>query len=381
MCSRTGLPSTAGFPTRRCHRKYAVPRAARGDTPERGVTRRCRTRRAADQPARRPQRAEAALALGVRADRAQEVDPAEVGPVGLAEVELAVRALPQQEAAEPLLARGADHQVGVGLALGVEVLGDVLDVDDLGELLESRCPARRAPGSSERTASAISRRPPYPTAMLTSIPSTSRVVVGRLLELAARSRRAAGRGRRPGGAASAAGPASSATASSMIPSSGASSLGGRLRLSVESSHRVTTSTPSSSHHSSSGSMLAAPPGGRAPESPPDGLGPAAVAVEHHADVLGEPVRGERSHASGARTPGRAPAVDRLLPVSPRSEVPTGRRPTGCGLRLAYGNVSTARRLRRRTAGWTELRRRRCVETVAERQAEAARLAARRHASR
>ena len=48
-----------------------------------------------------------------------------------------MRALPEQEPAEPLLAGGADHQVGVGLALGVEVVGDVLDVEDLGELLEA----------------------------------------------------------------------------------------------------------------------------------------------------------------------------------------------------------------------------------------------------
>src|SRR5688500_9872769 len=46
---------------------------------------------------------EAALPLGVRADRPEEVDATEVGPVGLAEVELALRGLPEQEAAEPLL--------------------------------------------------------------------------------------------------------------------------------------------------------------------------------------------------------------------------------------------------------------------------------------
>src|SRR5690349_12978266 len=73
-----------------------------------------------------PSGAEATLPLGVGADGTQEVDAPEVGPVGLAEVELALRALPEQEAAEPLLPRGPDHQVGVALALGVEVLGDVL---------------------------------------------------------------------------------------------------------------------------------------------------------------------------------------------------------------------------------------------------------------
>src|SRR4051812_49889143 len=86
--------------------------------------------------------AEAALPLGVRAHGTQEVDPPEVGPVGLAEVELALRALPEQEAAEPLLPAGADHEVGVGLALGVEVLRDVLDVEDLGQLLEGGPPPR-----------------------------------------------------------------------------------------------------------------------------------------------------------------------------------------------------------------------------------------------
>src|SRR5262245_1133804 len=78
-----------------------------------------------------------ALALRVRADGAQEVDLAEVGPVGLAEVELALRRLPEQEPAEALLPGGTDHQVGVGLTLRVEVLGDVLDVDRLGHLLEA----------------------------------------------------------------------------------------------------------------------------------------------------------------------------------------------------------------------------------------------------
>ena len=68
--------------------------------------------------------------------RPQEVDVPEVRPVGLAEVELRVRALPEQEAGQPLLAAGADDQVRVGLALGVEVLGDVLDVEHLGQLLD-----------------------------------------------------------------------------------------------------------------------------------------------------------------------------------------------------------------------------------------------------
>src|ERR671912_341714 len=82
--------------------------------------------------------AEAALALGVRADGAQEVHAPEVGPQRLAEVELRVGRLPQQEAAEALLAGRADHQVRIRLTLGVEVLGDVLDVDQVCELLQRR---------------------------------------------------------------------------------------------------------------------------------------------------------------------------------------------------------------------------------------------------
>ena len=45
-------------------------------------------------------------------------------------------ALPQQETAQALLARGADHQIGVGLPGGIEVLGNVLDVEDFGEFLK-----------------------------------------------------------------------------------------------------------------------------------------------------------------------------------------------------------------------------------------------------
>ena len=44
----------------------------------------------------------------------------------------------------------------------------------------------------------------------------------------------------------------------MIFSSGTSSAEGRVRLSVDSSHKVTTSTPLSRHHSSSSKILSAP---------------------------------------------------------------------------------------------------------------------------
>src|SRR4029450_3076117 len=78
---------------------------------------------------------EAALPLPVRAERADEVHLPEVGPQRFAEIELAMRGLPHQEPGQPLLARRPDDQVGVRLALGVEVLGDVLDVKALGEFI------------------------------------------------------------------------------------------------------------------------------------------------------------------------------------------------------------------------------------------------------
>ena len=58
----------------------------------------------------------AALPGAEVAQRPQEVDLAEVRPERVAEVELRVDRLPQQEARQPLLARGADDQIGVGLA-------------------------------------------------------------------------------------------------------------------------------------------------------------------------------------------------------------------------------------------------------------------------
>src|SRR3954471_17030564 len=82
--------------------------------------------------------AETAVPGGVVAQRPQEVDPAEVGPVDVGEVELGVRRLPEQEARQPLLTAGPDDQVGIGLAAGVEVLGDVVDLQRLDQLVQRR---------------------------------------------------------------------------------------------------------------------------------------------------------------------------------------------------------------------------------------------------
>src|SRR5690606_27316311 len=80
--------------------------------------------------------AEAPVARAEGAERAEEVHSAEGRPEDLAEVELRMRALPEQEAGEALLSRGPDEQVRVGLAARVEMLADVLQVEALGELLD-----------------------------------------------------------------------------------------------------------------------------------------------------------------------------------------------------------------------------------------------------
>src|SRR6478609_6759434 len=77
----------------------------------------------------------AAVPRGVIAQRPQEVDPAELRPICLGEPHLQARALPQQEPGQPLLPRRADHQVGVRLSRGVEVLRDRVDVDRLDQLV------------------------------------------------------------------------------------------------------------------------------------------------------------------------------------------------------------------------------------------------------
>src|SRR5690606_25709896 len=59
--------------------------------------------------------------LRERAQRAQKVHAPEVRPVGVAEVELAMRALPHEETAETLFPGSPDYQVRVRLARCVKV--------------------------------------------------------------------------------------------------------------------------------------------------------------------------------------------------------------------------------------------------------------------
>jgi hypothetical protein len=119
-------------------------------------------------------------------------------------------------------------------------------------------PAFACSCSRDRTASAISCRPPYPTAMLTASPRRSTVRSAAALSTCAvsggsRSSEPTSVIRQPSRAV-----ASSVTSSSMIRSSGCSSDSGRDRLSVDSSHRVTTSTPASALQRSTSSILSAP---------------------------------------------------------------------------------------------------------------------------
>jgi hypothetical protein len=71
----------------------------------------------------------------------------------------------------------------------------------------------------------------------------------------------------------------------MILSSGSSSAAGRCRLSVDSSHSVTTSTPASSHQPSRSAIFAAPdPVPVVDVDETDVARPPAVAVEHQRHV-------------------------------------------------------------------------------------------------
>src|SRR6187551_3211072 len=67
----------------------------------------------------------------VGAKRAEEVELAQLGPIDVSEVELAVRALPREEAAQPYLSTRADDQVRIRLAGRVQVRGDCLWGDPL----------------------------------------------------------------------------------------------------------------------------------------------------------------------------------------------------------------------------------------------------------
>src|SRR5690606_6088695 len=66
----------------------------------------------------------------------QEVDLAELRPVRVAEVELAVDRLPRHETGQPDLAGGPDHEVGVRHAGSVEVRRELLGAHVTGDALQ-----------------------------------------------------------------------------------------------------------------------------------------------------------------------------------------------------------------------------------------------------
>ena len=76
------------------------------------------------------------MAAGIITKGTQEVDLSQVRAERLNEVELAVSALPEHKVAQPLLPRSADHQVGIGLTSGVEVITDQLRCQNLGERIK-----------------------------------------------------------------------------------------------------------------------------------------------------------------------------------------------------------------------------------------------------
>src|ERR1022692_5193216 len=72
----------------------------------------------------RDQAAEPALALLVFADRRLERGAVEIGPIGRHEHQFAVSRLPEQEIRQPLLAAGADDEIGIGDIRRVKICAD-----------------------------------------------------------------------------------------------------------------------------------------------------------------------------------------------------------------------------------------------------------------
>src|SRR5215471_1953053 len=84
----------------------------------------------------RDQAAEPALAAAVFGERLLEHGAVEVGPMRGDEDELAIGSLPQQEVGEPLLAAGADDEIGIRQIGRVEKESELLGCD----LLEPEAP-------------------------------------------------------------------------------------------------------------------------------------------------------------------------------------------------------------------------------------------------
>src|SRR5665213_2895629 len=70
--------------------------------------------------------AEPAFTLTVFEDRRFERGPVEVRPIGWHEYQFAIGRLPEQEIRQPLLAAGADNQIGIGNIRRIEITADAL---------------------------------------------------------------------------------------------------------------------------------------------------------------------------------------------------------------------------------------------------------------
>src|SRR5690606_29663259 len=77
-----------------------------------------------------------AVANGVVTQSSEEVDLPERGPVRLGEPELRMRRLPQQKTGQSLFPGSANDQIRVRLSRGVQVFGDVVDIEGFGGLLD-----------------------------------------------------------------------------------------------------------------------------------------------------------------------------------------------------------------------------------------------------
>ena len=105
----------------------------------------------------RDQPAEPAFAPVIFGNRAFQRGAVEIRPIGRHEHQLAIGGLPEQEIRQPLLAAGADDEVGVGQVRRVEVLADQVG----GDRFEARCApaltsaASRARGARDLLARAV----------------------------------------------------------------------------------------------------------------------------------------------------------------------------------------------------------------------------------
>jgi hypothetical protein len=74
------------------------------------------------------------LSCPVATKGAKEVDLAESRPVGVAEIELGVGRLPEQEVGQALFPGRTDDEIGLGLTGGVQVRSDVVDRELVGDV-------------------------------------------------------------------------------------------------------------------------------------------------------------------------------------------------------------------------------------------------------